>query len=240
MKYLIDTHFHLDHYKNYLEIADKVNLLQQYTIAVTNSPGVFLSCKNIFSDSKYLKFAIGFHPQEAHLKRADLNDFMKLANRTEFVGEVGLDYSKKTFMDPVFQKECFEEIIRFCAMNNKILTIHIRKAEEDAISILEKYKPKKAIIHWYTGNEDHLQQLLDLDCFFSINTNMVSGKNADKYRIIPINRILIESDGPYTKVKGKRYSPEMLLEAYSVIAEFYKDRDLIMYVYNNFRELLLL
>ena len=110
MKYLVDTHFHLDHYKNFLEIADKVNFLQQYTIAVTNSPGVFLSCNNFFSESKYLKFAIGFHPQESQLKRADLDDFMRLANKTEFVGEIGLDYSNKTFLDFGFQKECFEEI----------------------------------------------------------------------------------------------------------------------------------
>ena len=240
MKYLIDTHFHLDHYKNYLEIADTVNSLQQYTISVTNSPGVFLSCNNIFAESKYLKFAIGFHPQEAQLKHADLDDFMKLVNRTEFVGEIGLDYTNKAFMNPEFQKECFEEIIRCCTLNNKIMSIHIRKAEKDAINILKKYKPKKAIIHWYTGNEDHLKQLLDLNCFFSINSNMVSGKNADKYCVIPKNRILVESDGPYTKVHGKRYSPEILLEAYSMIAEFYNDRDLIMHVYENFRELLLL
>lgn len=240
MKYLIDTHFHLDHYKNYMEIAETINSLQQYTIAVTNSPGVFLSCKNIFPENDFLKFAIGFHPQETQLSSVDLNDFIKLISRTNYVGEVGLDYSKKTFMEPAFQKECFDKIVECCASKNKVVSIHIRKAEEDAIHILEKYKPKKAIIHWYTGSEEHLRKLLELNCYFSINSNMVSGKNAEKYYLIPRERILIESDGPYTKVNGKKYTPKLLVGVYSNIALFYNDKDLIKHVYENFKRLLVL
>ncbi len=240
MKYLIDTHFHLDHYKNYIEVAESINALQQYTLAVTNSPGVFLSCQKIFTESNYLKLAMGFHPQNLELNPTDLNDFIKLLNRTNFVGEIGLDYSKNNFLNPTFQKECFEKIVECCASMNKVMTIHIRKAEDDAIQILRKYKPKKAIIHWYTGNEEYLRQLLELNCFFSINSNMVSGKNADRYRMIPIDHILVESDGPYTKVNGKKYSPELLFDSYSMIAKFYDDQEIIRHVYDNFKRMLLL
>lgn len=238
MKYLIDTHFHLDHYKNYMEIAENINSLQQYTVAVTNSPGVFLSCKNLFRDNEFLKFAIGFHPQEAQLTSVDLNDFLKLISGTNYVGEVGLDYSKKTFMEPSFQKESFDKIVECCSEKNKVISIHIRKAEEDAIKIIEKYRPKKAIIHWYTGSEEHLRRLLELGCYFSINSNMVLGKNTEKYSLIPRERILIESDGPYTKVNGKKYTPKLLAEAYLSIAHFYNDKDLIIHVYENFKRLL--
>ena len=47
MMNLIDTHFHLDHYKNYLEMARNITELKQYTICVTNSPGVFLDSAKI-------------------------------------------------------------------------------------------------------------------------------------------------------------------------------------------------
>ena len=80
IKNLIDTHFHLDHYRNYMDIAVKITELKQYTICVTNSPGVFLSCKNLVSETQYLKFAIGFHPQDKNLSNRELQDFMRLLN----------------------------------------------------------------------------------------------------------------------------------------------------------------
>ena len=91
MMNLIDTHFHLDHYRNYFEIAKTITELEQYTICVTNSPGIFLSCKNLIPETKYLKFAIGFHPQETTLGGREIKDFMRLISSTNYVGEIGLD-----------------------------------------------------------------------------------------------------------------------------------------------------
>ena len=96
MQGLIDTHFHLDMYKNYNEIYKIIVGKKQYTLCMTNSPGVFLSCKNIFGDNKYIKFALGFHPLNMDLKEKDLRDFMKMLPQTEYVGEIGLDFTKKT------------------------------------------------------------------------------------------------------------------------------------------------
>lgn len=103
MMNLIDTHFHLDHYKNYLEMARNITELKQYTICVTNSPGVFWTCKNQITETKYLKFAIGFHPQESTLDENDIKDFMRLIMLTNYIGEVGLDYSAKSYMDKQLQ-----------------------------------------------------------------------------------------------------------------------------------------
>ena len=45
---LIDTHFHIDMYKNYEEIFRYIENEKQYTLCMTNSPGVFMSCKDLF------------------------------------------------------------------------------------------------------------------------------------------------------------------------------------------------
>ena len=111
MMNLIDTHFHLDHYKNYLEMARNITELKQYTICVTNSPGVFWTCKNQITETKYLKFAIGFHPQESTLDENDIKDFMRLIMLTNYIGEVGLDYSAKSYMDKQLQLRFFEQIV---------------------------------------------------------------------------------------------------------------------------------
>jgi TatD DNase family protein len=238
MMNLIDTHFHLDHYKNYLEIAKTITEKRQYTICVTNSPGVFLSCKNIMSETKYLKFAIGFHPQESALNTSDMRDFTRLIRLTNYVGEIGLDYTSKSYMNRQQQLRFFTQIVEICVSENKLMTIHLRKAEEDAISILEKFKPNKAIIHWYTGNRDNMLRLVDLGCYFSVNANMVNSRDSEKYHLLPRERLLIESDGPYTKVNGRKYNPLLLQEAYEKIAKFYGNPDLVRDVYENFKNIL--
>lgn len=238
MKGLIDTHFHLDHYKNYREQAQKITELGQYTICVTNSPGIFNSCKKILPESQYLRHALGFHPQESGLNKNDLYDFMKLLDRTRYVGEIGLDFSRKSNLEFDFQIYAFERIVEKCAAENKIMTVHVRKAEKEAYEILKKYRPQQCIIHWYTGTEEYLQKLISIGCYFSINTNMVQSNKAEKYKMIPKNRILIESDGPYTKVDGKKYEPSMLLRAYEQVAHFYDNRDLAKHVWSNFKTIL--
>lgn len=238
MMNLIDTHFHLDHYKKYLEIAKTITEQKQYTICVTNSPGVFLSCKNIIPETKYLKFAIGFHPQEPALCISDMRDFTRLIRLTNYVGEIGLDYTSKSYMNKQQQLRVFTQIVEICATENKLMTIHLRKAEEDAIRILERFKPNKAIIHWYTGNHDNMLRLVDLGCYFSINTNMINCRNSEKYRLLPRERLLIESDGPYTKVNNRKYDPMLLKESYEEIAKFYGNPDLIRDIYENFKTIL--
>ena len=78
IQHLIDTHFHLDYYKEHQKIYDGINERKQYTLCMTNSPGVYISCKRIYPETKYLKFALGFHPQDVSLKDADFYDFMQL------------------------------------------------------------------------------------------------------------------------------------------------------------------
>ena len=205
----IDTHFHLDHYRNYLEFAERISELKQYTICVTNSPGVFLSCKNMIPETKYLKFAIGFHPMEEGFDEDDLDDFFYLMDRTKYVGEIGLDFSPSFRVSQKDKIYYFEAIVAGCASSNHLLTVHLRKAETQAIEILKKYTPKKCIIHWFTGTERQMLDLLELGCYMSVNTNMIASRSRSKYLKIPKNRLLIESDGPYTKVSGKTYTPDL-------------------------------
>lgn len=64
-------------------------------------------------------------------------------------------------------------------------------------------------------------------------------KNRNIVNIIPKDRLLIESDGPYTKVNGKRFLPSLLLEEYELIAKSINEPELICVVYSNFKNLLL-
>lgn len=237
MQGLIDTHFHLDMYKNYNEIYKYIVREKQYTLCMTNSPGVFLSCKNMFGDNKYIKFALGFHPLNTDLKAKDLRDFMCLLPQTEYVGEIGLDFTKRNEKKKEQQIKWFEKIVEVCSEKNKVMSIHIRGAEEIALKILERYCPRRCILHWYTGNVDFQTDFIRLGCYFSVDASMI--KNRNIVNIIPKDRLLIESDGPYTKVNGKRFLPSLLLEEYELIAKSINEPELICVVYSNFKNLLL-
>jgi len=236
MQGLIDTHFHLDMYRNYEELHRYIDQEKQYTLCVTNSPGVFLSCKKMFEESKYIKFALGFHPLECELKKKDLDEFMYLLSQTEYVGEIGLDFSRKTGMSKDKQVEYFDRIVEVCAKKNKIMSVHIRGAEKEALRIIDRWRPRRCVLHWFTGSLQEQKEFVELGCYFSINTNMLS--NMDKINAVPRGRILVESDGPYSKVDGKKYQPSYLLKEYELIAKALEEPDLIKVVYSNFKTLL--
>lgn len=197
------------------------------------------TCKRIYPETKYLKFALGFHPQDVSLKDADFHDFMQLVNTTNYVGEIGLDFSRQSYISRNKQCMYFEQIVRVCAEKDKLMSVHLRRAEEEAISILKKYRPRRCIIHWFNGNGEQLQQLVDIGCYFSLNSNMVTNeKNKEKLYLIPKTRVLIESDGPFTKIDGKKYTFNNLIKIYELVARYYNEPDIIKMVYANFRDIL--
>ena len=226
---LIDTHFHLDMYKKYDEIFQYLEVEKQYTLCMTNSPGVFLSCRDLFQNSKYVKFALGFHPLNADLTSKDINDFVHLLKYTNY-------FTRKKGIEKNKQLVFFDKIMALCAYQNKIISVHIRGAEEEAVQIISKYNPKRCILHWYTGSVIMQEQFIKLGCYFSINANML--QRMEIIDRIPKNKLLIESDGPYSKVNGKKYEPQFLIKIYELIARSMNDPDLIQRVYSNFKELL--
>lgn len=238
---LIDTHFHLDFYRNHNEIYKIINENKQYTLCMTNSPGVFLSCKNLYPETKYLKFALGFHPLDNSLKDKDFNDFIRMAKNVSYIGEVGLDFKSNKSLEVEKQLYYFEKIVELCAKENKLLSVHIKGAEKELIEIISKYKPLKCIVHWYSGSTKYLRDLIKLGCYFSVNSNMTLNTQAlQRVKLIPDERILIESDGPFSKVGGKKYNPKLLVDIYTSISIARNDKDLVKQVYNNFKTILTL
>ncbi len=238
MTHLIDTHFHLDCYPNYKELYDNINCAEQYTLCMTHSPGIYNSCCRILGESKYIKFAMGFHPKCKDLTVRDFNQFISMSYRTDYFGEIGLDFSSsKKYLDKEKQLLYFDEIVKIASERNRLMSIHLKRSENYAIDIIEKYRPQKAIIHWFNGSKNQLESLINLNCYFSINTNMLE-KSVNLLELIPTDRILVESDGPFTKVDGTKYCPELLRASYNRISSALNISDFESIVYHNFKSLL--
>lgn len=239
---LFDTHFHLDLAENPEEAVRLIEEQKIYTVAVTNLPKLFYHTEKLCEGSKYVRPALGYHPELAFQYKDQLDLFFDLIDKTRYIGEIGLDNQRKTTEDFKIQRLIFEKIINACAdKENKILTIHSRKAENEVISAIGSAFPGQIILHWYSGSLNSLEMGLINGYYFSVNSAMVQSKNGKSIvSNIPLNRILLETDGPFTEYEGKKSTPSVTKYTLSEIAIIKKETivDVTEALKSNFRALL--
>ncbi|HIT90860.1 MAG TPA: TatD family hydrolase, partial [Candidatus Merdenecus merdavium] len=150
---LFDTHLHLDLFTEPKKLIEAVENQKMYTIAVTNLPQVFLNTQKLCEGLKYIRPALGYHPELAFKFSNQFDLFLELIDQTRYIGEIGLDNQRKTIEDFTSQKKIFENIISVCReRKDKILTVHSRRAEKEVVSIIGNNFPGKVILHWYSGS----------------------------------------------------------------------------------------
>ena len=207
-KFLHDTHFHLDLYKNIPEIIKEIDDIKCYTIAVTNLPELYYKLiKNI--TSKYVRVALGFHPELVYEYQKQTELMWESLGETKYIGEVGLDYKNKKQVDIAEQKKFFQELVTKCnTYGDKIMTLHSRKSEKDVVDIIGNKFNGHVILHWYSGNKTVMDKAIINGFYFSVNIAMVRSKSGQNIiSNIPLNKILLESDGPFVKIDNNSIRP---------------------------------
>ncbi|AZV54497.1 TatD family deoxyribonuclease [Bacillus pumilus] len=213
MSHLSDMHIHIDYFENYKQIYDSFEENKMYALFVTNLPEIYHKCLNDFSVNNYVKLGIGYNPQlnEKYPFNKKLFDSMLLT--TKYVGEVGLDYSKEFVHTKKSQNNAFDYICYQSARQNKIMSIHSRKAENDVLEMLVRHEVEHAIFHWYSGDLEDARKIAEQGYYFSVNYSMLhSKKGFEVIKSLPIDRLLIETDAPFgkSKLKGVTYNlPEI-------------------------------
>ncbi|HEY8893141.1 MAG TPA: TatD family hydrolase [Clostridium sp.] len=239
MSNLVDFHFHLDYYS---DNKDKYNYLNEhkiYTLCVTNLPEIYEQCINTYQNTKYVKFALGFNPQFAGSENLNKKLFNKYMETTKYIGEVGLDYSKEHISSKSKQITIFDYICSLSKDKNKIFSVHSRGAEADVLEILVKNKIKSAVFHWYSGKVDFINDIVGQGYYLSVNYSMTKSKTGREIiKNIPLNKILVESDGPFVQVKGKPITPEELILTYENIESIQHIDNMINVVQSNLKKLL--
>ena len=158
MGHLFDTHFHLDLHKNRTSVIRDLEEKQIYTIAVTNLPDLYRK-ESVEIASKYIRFALGFHPELVHLYKTQIPMMWDLLPEVRYVGEVGLD-----LVDNTYEKEqlaFFNELVERCRYDKKkIFTIHSRRAVTKVLDIIGDNYRFKSILHWFSGSKSELEKAL--------------------------------------------------------------------------------
>ena len=205
MEHLYDTHFHLDLQKDRTTAIREIEEHQIYTIAVTNLPDLYRKESGEIA-SKYIRFALGFHPELVHQYKNQIPLMWEFLPEARYIGEVGLDFVDTTYKNE--QIEFFSELIERCRYDrSKIITIHSRRAVRQVLEIVGNNYRFKPILHWFTGSSEELQKAIEAGFYFSINGAMMTSKRfLSLLPLIPKERLLLETDSPFTYNQNTHFS----------------------------------
>lgn len=151
-------------------------------------------------------------PQSEQELWKDIDEISKIVkeNKTKkivAIGEIGLDYywNKE---NKELQKEAFIKQIDLANELDLPIVIHSRDASIDTIEIIKEHKVKKAgIFHCCQPNQEMVRQALELGYYISFAgpVTFKNSKNApDVVKMVPLDRILIETDSPYLTPEPNR------------------------------------
>ncbi|TVP78463.1 MAG: TatD family deoxyribonuclease [Puniceicoccaceae bacterium] len=167
--------------------------------------------------------AVGLHPWKVHEAAQDWQpQFLQALDEGACaVGEIGLD---RQFAKDSFDAQCvaFTWQLEQAAARNLPVSIHCLKASDALLRLLRQTKlPARGIhLHAYSGSAQEVAQLLELGAYFSFHAGQLpppARKAPDALRLIPLDRLLIESDAPDAMPDGINQA-DFLLAAYEQAA----------------------
>ncbi len=209
---LVDFHCHLDLYPDFEAAIRAAEAAEVYTLAVTTTPRAWPRNYALTRATKFVRAALGMHPQLVQQFPNDIEVWHQHIHEARFVGEVGLDASPKYYKTLALQESIFTRVLQGCASaSSKILTVHSVRTAKLVLDSLEKHLPMAdhgVVMHWFTGSVSELRRGVELGCYFSVNTEMLSRERGRELaKEIPLDRLLTETDGPFTATLGEPTRP---------------------------------
>lgn len=230
---LFDTHVHLnaeqynDDLKEVIEraLTEGVNTM----VVVGFDRPTITKAIELAEAYDFLYASVGWHPVDAiDMTEEDLTWIGQLAEHPKVValGEMGLDYYWDKSPKEI-QKEVFRKQIQLARRVKLPIIIHNRDATADIIEILKEEKAEEVggIMHCFSGSPEIAMECIKMNFYISLG-GPVTFKNAKQPKkvaeVVPLNRLLIETDCPYLTphpYRGKRNEPSYVKLVAQQIAE---------------------
>lgn len=185
---------------------------------------------------------VGVHPDNEDVREPTLDDLLAGAARPRVVGigETGLDYyrlGERTVADMAWQRERFRVHIRAARQTDLPLVIHTRSSSADTLDILREeggfdavtgQQPvARGVFHCFTETSEVAREALDLGFYISFSGILTFRNAADlreTARLVPLDRLLIETDSPYlapVPYRGKTNTPALVPHVAQQVAELH-------------------
>ena len=231
----IDSHAHLTDPKIFSEIDRVREEYKSAGVGLVIDVGCSLKSSRDVKDNaeKYpeIYFSVGSHPDSAgEVDEGVLNDFRTLSKHEKClaIGEIGLDYYYEGY-DREVQKNAFIKQLDLAVELEMPVIIHSRDAWQDTVNILKEYAPKLKkgfLMHCYSGSREIVEILLKLGAYFSFGGALTfkNSKKSEVVKILPIDRVLVETDCPFmapVPYRGKVNEPKYVPVVYEFMAGVY-------------------
>jgi len=221
---MIDSHCHLDDQRYADDLPQVIENAAvngvSHIITVCSSLDEVPIITDIIQRFENVYASVGVHPEVIertgeYFGVDDIMPFIKDNPKIVAIGETGLDFHYSTNHKDK-QIQTFIGHIESSRLTGKPLCVHTRDADDDCVQILyEQYakQPFKAVLHCFSGSEKLMKCVIDLDFYYSfggIVTFDKSGITQNACKTMPLNRLLLETDGPYLApppYRGKRNEP---------------------------------
>lgn len=206
----VDTHCHMDTYEEqageaFDELRERMETPPEAYVHVACSLEAFEDARERSERDAAIFAAYGIHPEyaETYAEAKYLLPDYWAHPRCVGCGEFGLDYHYGSETRKL-QLAVFEEQLNDALLTGKALVLHLREAEEDSLSVLKDANlgAVKIHVHCFTSNKAFAERLLEVSPNLYLGfTGIVTFKNADAIReaasIVPLERLLLETDSPY-------------------------------------------
>lgn len=219
---MIDFHSHLDLYQNGLVLAHETNTRNKFTLVVTTSPRAFVATSRVFAGLENIKVGLGLHPEVASAKAVELDQLVGGVASVRFIGEIGLDGSSRFRTSLALQERILRAALAECTrQGGRVISVHSRGAAGRTIELLAQAgSVGLPVLHWFSGGLTELQAAIRLGCWFSVGPAMLAGeKGRNLASRMPIDRVLPETDGPFTSDGSEPLKPWDAWRVCSVLAE---------------------
>lgn len=244
---MIDTHCHLDGEEFRDDLEAVVARAREAGVTAIGVPGIDLkSCETVLAVCErypgYCFPMLGLHPEEVKDDWREVLDCIKQNLNKLYsslhtphsstiipIGEVGLDFYWSREFEQA-QLQAFEEQVRWSVELQLPLMIHCRKAQNEMINILNRYKDELpgGVFHCFTGNVIEARELLQFDRFVlgigGVLTFKKSKMPETLAAAVPLDRIVLETDAPYmapVPMRGQRNEPAFVAHVCRKLAEVY-------------------
>lgn len=242
----VDVHTHLDHERFSKDVDDVVERFKGAggKLIVQSGVNPETNRKSLELSQKYdiVNCSFGIYPIDAlamEIKSGEASGFVrdmggfvveeelawieKHSDNCVAIGEIGLDYNWKEFQTDDMrekQKEVFKKVLKLAKKLDKPVVIHSRKAESDAIEILEELEMKKVIMHSFNGKKSLIRRCVENGWSFSIPAVIMRLEHFKMLvEMAPLENLLTETDAPYlSPIAGERNEPANVIVTVKEIA----------------------
>ncbi len=178
--------------------ASQLALINGVVFAATRS--LDEAAEALTRSDRLIAWGVGCHPGVPEAQRGfSARRFAALLDQTAIAGEIGLDGRSRVPL--ATQAKTLRLALGILQSKPRLASLHSFAATGKLVHELEGLPSSGFVLHWWLGNEDQTRQALSLGCYFSINASSV--RRTDVLGMIPLNRVLTETDHPYGDHLGR-------------------------------------